>query len=229
MASFRLFVGVDLGSERHQVCVLDAEGTVVEECVVAHRGEDVQRLACRLLELRPAAEIAVALESPHGAVVSAMSEKLVAVYSINPKQLDRFRDRYSPAGCKDDRRDAFVLAQSLRTDEQCFRRIRLGDAERVQLRELSRLHDELITERVALGNRLREQVHRYFPQMLELGSVHDEPWLWALLERAPTPAEAGRVSLAKIGSILKAHRIRRLTPQQGARCSHRNRCPWRQE
>jgi hypothetical protein len=29
-----------------------------------------------------------------------------------PKQLDRFRDRYSQAGAKDDRRDAFVLADS---------------------------------------------------------------------------------------------------------------------
>jgi len=28
------------------------------------------------------------------------------VHAINPKQLDRFRDRFSPAGAKDDRRDA---------------------------------------------------------------------------------------------------------------------------
>jgi hypothetical protein len=32
------------------------------------------------------------------------------------KQLDRFRDRYSVAGAKDDKRDAMVLADSLRTD-----------------------------------------------------------------------------------------------------------------
>jgi transposase len=30
----------------------------------------------------------------------------LAVYAINPKQLDRFRDRFFPAGSKDDRRDA---------------------------------------------------------------------------------------------------------------------------
>ena len=35
-----------------------------------------------------------------------------AVYSINPKQLDRFRDRFSPAGAKDDSRDARVLADA---------------------------------------------------------------------------------------------------------------------
>jgi len=37
-----------------------------------------------------------------------------------PKQLDRFRDRHSPAGAKDDGRDAFVLADSLRTDPSSF-------------------------------------------------------------------------------------------------------------
>jgi hypothetical protein len=37
----------------------------------------------------------------------------IAVFAINPKQLDRFRDRFSPAGAKDDRRDALVLASAL--------------------------------------------------------------------------------------------------------------------
>jgi transposase len=41
---------------------------------------------------------------------------------LNPKQLDRFRDRHTVAGAKDDRRDAFVLADSLRTDRPAFRR-----------------------------------------------------------------------------------------------------------
>jgi hypothetical protein len=39
-------------------------------------------------------------------------ERGFQVYAINPKQLDRFRDRYSMSGAKDDRRDAFVLADS---------------------------------------------------------------------------------------------------------------------
>src|SRR5204863_9464647 len=41
----------------------------------------------------------------------------------NPKQLDRFRDRFTVAGAKDDRRDAHVLADSLRTDRHAFRRL----------------------------------------------------------------------------------------------------------
>lgn len=38
------------------------------------------------------------------------------VHSTDPKQLDRFRDRFSPAGAKDDSRDAEALTSALRTD-----------------------------------------------------------------------------------------------------------------
>jgi len=63
------------------------------------------------------ASIAMAIEVPQGPVVEAFLEGGFAVFSINPKQLDRFRDRYSAAGAKDDSRDAYVAADSLRTDQ----------------------------------------------------------------------------------------------------------------
>jgi Transposase len=59
--------------------------------------------------------IAVAIAVPHDPVVEALLERGFWVHAINPKQLDRFRDRFTVAGAKDDRRDARVLANSLRT------------------------------------------------------------------------------------------------------------------
>ncbi len=41
-------------------------------------------------------------------------QRLPSVYSINPKQLDRFRDRHSVSGAKDDDLDAYVLHYSER-------------------------------------------------------------------------------------------------------------------
>jgi hypothetical protein len=64
--------------------------------------------------------IGVAIEMTHGPVVEALLERGFCVYGINPKQLDRFRDRFTVAGAKDDRRDARVLADSLRTDRHPF-------------------------------------------------------------------------------------------------------------
>ena len=60
-----------------------------------------------------AASVAVALEVPRGPLVDALLARGVHVYAVNPKQLDRFRDRYTVAGTKDERRDARVAATAL--------------------------------------------------------------------------------------------------------------------
>lgn len=142
--SYHFFVGVDWGTEIHQVCVVDREGQMVEECKVAHSASTVTDFLDWLaaLTLQPAS-VAVAIEVPHGAMVEGLLERGFPVFSINPKQLDRFRDRYFPAGAKDDRKDALVLADSLRTDQHCFRPARLNDPLLIRLRELSRLDDDL--------------------------------------------------------------------------------------
>ena len=109
------FVGVDWGSQTHQVCVLDAAGKVLEERSFQHGGAGLTEMAKWLLSFAAgkADAVGVAIETPRGPVVESLLEHGIAVHSINPKQLDRFRDRFSPAGAKDDRRDARVLASAL--------------------------------------------------------------------------------------------------------------------
>ena len=213
---FLLWVGIDLGSENHQICVLDAARRVLLDATVEHSGKALSELAERLLALADgrAERLAVGIETPRAAVVETLLERGVAVFALNPKQLDRFRDRHTVGGAKDDRRDAYVLADSLRTDEPSFRAVKLSSAEFVQLRELSRLRDELMTERLALANRLSEHLNRYFPSALQLGNVYESRWIWALLERASaSPQKARRLSLAKLRSILQEHRVRSQTPE----------------
>ena len=205
-----IWVGIDWGNEEHQFCVLDKDRTVVLEDRVKHTAEGLRSLVAKVVAFASADKIAVAIETPRGPVVDAFLDRGVAVYALNPKQLDRFRDRHSVAGAKDDRRDAFVLATSLVTDEGCFRQARIHDGRLVELRELVGLHADLRAERVALGNRLRDQLLRYFPQVLELGSVYDDAWIWRILDLAPSPAAAEKLSRAKVEEVLKKHRIRRL-------------------
>ena len=101
-----------------------------------------------------------AIEMPHGAVVEMLLERKVQVYAINPKQLDRFRDRFTAAGAKDDRRDARVLADSLRTDRRSFRHLQVEEPEVIELREWSRMREELKQDRNRLINRMRARAVR---------------------------------------------------------------------
>ena len=205
------FAGVDWGSERHQVCLLDAAGTVVGERAFAHSGAGLVALCDWLVSLagRPG-DVAVAIEVPHGPVVDVLLDRGFAVHAINPKQLDRLRDRFSVAGAKDDRRDARVAAAGLRTDRPLFRPVRLGDPGVIELREWSRLAEELQQERLRLANRIRQQLWRYYPQLLALSDDLGAEWILELWSMAPTPAEAARLGEVTLARLLRRHRIRRL-------------------
>jgi transposase len=150
----------------------------------------------------------VAIEVPRGAVVETLLERGLSVYSINPKQLDRFRDRFSVAGAKDDRLDARVLADSLRTDRDRFHVLRVDDPVIVQIRAWSRIAEELSDERVRLMNRLREELLRYYPQFLELANDVGRDWFLALWELVPTPKAAERARETKIADLLSKRRVK---------------------
>jgi transposase len=212
-STFRFFAGIDWGSEKHRVCLMNRDGQILAERWIEHNGDSLAELTAWLRRETSDAPslLAAAIEIPRGAIVETLLEHGFAVFSINPKQLDRFRDRYSPAGAKDDRRDALVLADALRTDMHCFRPVRLDDPAVIRLRELSRLDDELAQEQNRAVNRLREQFHRFFPQLLQLCECADEPWLWTLFELAPSPLRAARLTEARITRLLQQYRIRRIT------------------
>jgi transposase len=206
----RWFVGFDWATEQHRVALLDVEGGWVAERDVPHDGAGLLELCAWLLETTGAqpAEIAVAIEMPRGPVVEVLLERGFQVFAINPKQLDRFRDRFTVAGAKDDSRDAQVLGHSLRTDRHAFRSLAVDDPLVIELREWSRIHDELKQEQSRLANRIRGQLWRYYPQAGEL----DDPaadWFLDLWEKVPTPAQAARVREQTVARILKNRRIRR--------------------
>jgi hypothetical protein len=143
---FEWFVGVDWATAAHHVCVCDRAGAVRAERTVEHSGT---ALAAFMDWLSGQAggqlgRVAVSIEVPRGAVVETLLERGATVFTINPKQVDRFRDRHTVAGAKDDRRDAWVLASALRTDPQAFRRVAIDDPRVIRLRELARADEDLV-------------------------------------------------------------------------------------
>jgi transposase len=205
------FAGVDWGSERHQVCLLDAAGQVVGEREFRHGGAGLAALCDWLVSAAgEPGRVAVAIEVPHGPVVDALLDRGFAVHAINPKQLERLRDRVSLAGAKDDRRDARVAAGGLRTDPHLFRPVEAGSPIVIALREWSRLAEELQHERVRLGNRIRQQLWRYYPQLLEVSEDVTAEWVLDLWTLAPTPAKAARLRTPTLARLLQEHRIRRI-------------------
>jgi transposase len=204
-------VGIDWGSGAHQVCRIDGEEEPKQRSF-PHTSEGLNALVAFVIEGDIAPEqVLIAIEVNHGAVVEALLAKALPVCSINPKLLDRLRDRFSPAGAKDDRRDAFVLASCVESDAHAFRRIEPGNEENLRLQAATRLRGDLKSQFGADANRLWSELRDYRPGLLVLCPGADEPWLWALIDKAPSPSQGAKLTRASIGTVLKRHRIRRLT------------------
>lgn len=213
--SYRVFVGIDWGAEFHYVWVSDPAGTALGERKVDHTGAAIGELANWLITQAGGdpAVVAVALEVPRGPIVDTLLERGCHLFAINPKQLDRFRDRFSAAGAKDDRRDALVLSSAIRTDRVAFRRLDVDDPLTVQLREYSRQDTELSEDLTRLTNRLRDHLLRTWPELLQVVPAANERWLWALLARAPTPSDGARLRPGQVRQLLREYRIRRMPPE----------------
>ena len=201
MTQFEIYAGIDWSTQTHQVAVVDADGELLGERAFAHSGDGLAEMADWILGRCPGGEAAAAIEKPHGPEVDALLERGVAVFALNPKQLDRFRDRFSPAGAKDDRRDALVLAGSLATDRKAFREAE-APPEIVRLRELSRTDGDLVEERTRLTDKLKAQIRRCHPAFLKAAPDLGRTWALDLWTLAPTPRKARRVRLSSVEAAL---------------------------
>jgi transposase len=206
-------LGIDWGGDVHHFCLVDADGEIVGERPVPHTAaaiHDALQWVRAQTGVAPTA-IAVGIETPRGVLVDTLLEEGYRVFALNPKQLDRFRDRFTAGGAKDDRRDAHVIADALRTDRRAFRAVRPDDPPIIHLRELCRIVEELQVEEGRLTNRLREQLYRVHAPWLTLSPAADEPWVWAMLATTPQPEAWAQIPRRRITPVLRAHRIRRLT------------------
>jgi predicted NBD/HSP70 family sugar kinase len=91
------FVGLDWGSENHRIVALDHDGRAIERYDAPHSGKGLETLVDRLRKTCSCLpeEVGIGIEVSWGAVVETLTEAGFSVFSINPKQVDRFRDRYT--------------------------------------------------------------------------------------------------------------------------------------
>ncbi len=206
------FIGIDWGCAEHQVVVVDSRGAQVKRTRVRNNGEGLQAIVAICAAFPNSA---VGIETPRGALVETLLHAKVAVFHVNPKQSERLRDRHTPSGSKDDAFDAFCIADGLRvdtTDRPAFRRVDPPADRLVELQELARLDNALTADRVAVQNRLREQLLRLHPPLVALCDGADELWYWELALAAVSATRDLRRS--EVQAILKRRRISRFTADQ---------------
>jgi len=198
----RYFVGIDWARAEHAVCVLDDHGQLKAAFSVAHTAEGLAELVRRLARIAPAAELPVAIERPSGLLVDVLVEAGHPVVPIHPNALKASRPRYRAAGGKSDPGDAFILADLLRTDGHRFRALRPASDEIRALRASVRGRDDLVAERVALGNQLTALLESFWPGAAAIFADVTSPIGLAFLERYPTPESATALGEKRLQGFL---------------------------
>ena len=192
--------GLDWASRLHAVCVLEPDGQVRARFDVLHTGSKLRGLTRRLVRLGVGQ---VAIERPDGPVVEALLAAGLEVVVIPGRQVKALRGRYGTAGNKDDRFDAYVLADALRTDGHRLAPLRPDAPETAALRVVSRARKSLVATRVALANELRANLEISFPGAATLFSDVDSPIALAFLRRFPSVTQAAWLTEARLAAFLR--------------------------
>jgi hypothetical protein len=220
-----LFVGDDWAEDHHDIEVQDENGrrlartrlpegiaglTRLHELLAEHLGEDDVDPETGFL----AQNVVVGIETDRGTWVAALVAAGYRVFAINPMSAARYRERHGTSGAKSDRGDAHVLAEIVRLDRDHHRPI-AGDRPAVDgLKLVTRSHQAFIWDRTRHVLRLRSALREFFPAALEAFPDLLAPEALELLERAPDPTRAARLSRSKITAALA--RARRRDPEAKA-------------
>jgi transposase len=191
--------GLDWASADHAVAIVDGAGQVTARFTVAHTTAGLRELVRRLAQAG-AAEIAI--ERSDGPVIDTLLAAGVTVVVISPNQLKNLRSRYGSAGNKDDRFDAYVLADTLRTDRARLRPLQPDSPATVTLRATVRARRDLVAHRVALANQLRAHLQRAFPGAVGLFADLDSPTSLTFLARLDCQDRADWLSPKRLAAWL---------------------------
>lgn len=186
-ASARVCAGVDWAKDDHAVCIVDADAQVLDRFTVEHTAAGLKRLIAGLLK---AGVVEVGIERSDGPVVEALLAAELVVLVIAPNQLKNLRSRYGSAGNKDDRYDAYVLADVVRTDRRRLTPLTRSSTATIALRTTVRARRDLVEHRVAAANQLRAHLQIVFPGVVGLFAAIDSRISLAFLERFTTQAKA---------------------------------------
>jgi len=194
--------GLDWAKDDHVVCVVNCTtGEVRDRFTVEPSSAGLSGLVRRLAKLGCTK---IAIERPDGPVVDALLGAAVTVVVSNPNQVTNLRSRHGSADNKDDRFDAFVLADTLRTDRARLRPLTPDSPDTLTLRATVRARKDLVDTRVAVANQLRARLGNSSPAAAVLFADVDNTMSLAFLARFAHQGLADRLSPKCLGHWLHA-------------------------
>jgi transposase len=210
-------IGIDWANNKHDICIRDiGDRQILATMIITNDATGVSELDEMIATLGyQAKNCVVAIETPHGLLVGYLLQQGYAVYAIQPRAVDRYRDRRYSSGNKTDPIDAAALSDILCIDRDYHRPIPADSPLAQEIKLISRHRQKLVVQRTSIKNQLTACLKAYYPAALGLFSDLDQAITWAFLRAYPNAEAASQASLADLETffVQQGYTCRRKIPE----------------
>jgi transposase len=198
-----VYAGIDWSREFHALCILDANGSKLFEGTFLHTRAGLDSLVAKLKEIRGEGEVRVGIELTRGTIVELLDRESLVVVPVHPNHLAHARGCFGAAGNKNDRKDAQIIAEVVRTSGSRLRELALDSEETRQLKRLDDYRQELLNERQRVSQRLEALLLEAFPAAVGLFTNLESLISLAFLKAYPTAKAAEQLTVAKVTAFFR--------------------------
>jgi hypothetical protein len=198
-----IYVGIDWADEHHDISIVNEAGEKISKFRFKNDYEGFSKLLFKIRSLENDKEkVAISIETTNGLLVEYLLDSGYTIYPVNPMAADRARDRYKVTGVKDDKLDAWTLANFLRTDIAILRPIKPSSEHMRKLKVMVTDRKNLGTAYARIQNKLITCLKSYYPVAAGLFSHSTEIFLYFIMQY-PTPKKASRITRNRLEKFLK--------------------------
>ena len=170
-----IYVGIDWADDHHDILITDDSAKTLEQFRIDHTCDGFALLHSYLANHQTSPGLVlIAIETSRGLLVHELLQKGYTVYAVNPKAVNRYKDRHVLSKAKSDALDALSLGHLLRTDRHLFQPIKPLPED---YRLLSRLCEDLrkvVDERSRIVNQTISCLKEFYPKALEIFSLNSQ-------------------------------------------------------
>jgi len=166
---YDLVIGLDRSDRKADLHLIEPRSDQRRSETISTSPEALWQWLLQLRQQHPQARVALCLEQPAVHLVAFLEAyQWITLYPINPITLQKYREAFVTSRAKDDAKDAFYLAELLRTHHTKLKPWAPEDSQTRAVQQLVFHRRAVIDERTGLTNRLQALLKQYFPQALVL-------------------------------------------------------------
>jgi len=201
-----IYVGIDWADDHHDILITDDSAKTLDQFRIDHTCDGFALLHSHLANHQTSPGLVlIAIETSRGLLVHELLQKGYTVYAINPKAVNRYKDRHVLSKAKSDALDALSLGHLLRTDRHLFQPIKpLPEDYRLLDRLCSDLR-KVVDEKSRVTNQVISCLKEFYPKALETFSLNSQIFI-DFLKAFPDHGTLSACTKKTFLAFLKEHR-----------------------